>query len=54
LNGEPPPLNGTLRWKRRAKANSLAYCNTSKITAVKSLIVKAPGACTTKLFKAVI
>ncbi len=35
-------------------ANTLAYYDTTTITAVKSFIVQAPGANVIKLFKAVV
>ncbi len=35
-----------------AVANTLAYYDKAAIKAMKSLIVKAPGACTKKLFMA--
>jgi hypothetical protein len=48
------PANIRLRWKSMAVANILAYYVTATITAVKSFIVQATGACTKKLFTAVI
>jgi hypothetical protein len=37
------PSNFRLVWKWMALASTLAYFDTSKITAVKSFIVQAPG-----------
>ncbi len=49
-------LNANIRLKLKSMevANTLAYYNTVTITAVKSFLRQAPGACTIKLFTAVI
>jgi hypothetical protein len=35
-------------------AKALAYCTTESITAIKSVMIQAPGACTAKLFTVVV
>jgi hypothetical protein len=44
------PTNFRLGWKSMQVANTLAYYDTAIITAVKSFIVRAPGANVTKHF----
>jgi hypothetical protein len=46
--------NIRLEWKSMEVGNTLAYYDMATITAVKSFIVQGPGACTKKLFTAVI
>ncbi len=48
------PTNIRLGWKSMQVANTQAYYNMAIITAVESVIGQDPGACTIKLFKAVI
>ncbi len=44
LHSNSLPTNIRQGWKEIAAANTLAYCDTAIITAVKSFIVKAPQA----------
>ncbi len=46
--------NFKLGWKAMPGTNTLTYYKHSQITAAKSFIRLAPGACTIKLFTAVI
>ncbi len=48
------PTNISLEFKWMEVENTLAYYDTATITAVKSFIVQASGACTIKLITAVI
>ncbi len=43
-----------LYWKRLRVTNTLAYYGVELVTAIKSFVIQAPGACTIKLFTAVI
>jgi hypothetical protein len=47
-------LRTMLSYLGNTVANTLAYYNVTRITAVKRFVVQAPGACTIKLFTAVI
>jgi hypothetical protein len=51
---QPCPPNIRLKWRRRTLGNPLAYHEMAKSYDVKSYIVQAFGACTIKLFTAVI
>jgi hypothetical protein len=48
------PANIRLGWRGLPGTNTLAYYENPEITVEKSLIVLTPGACTIKLFTAVI
>jgi hypothetical protein len=48
------PPNIRLKWRRRTLGNPLTYYEMAKIYDVKRYIVQAFGACTIKLFTAVI